>query len=134
MASTALDLFVAAPPLERARAVAAGLPVRAVRDLVADPAVTLADIARVVGPRRTMDRRLKENGRLSPEESDRFARFLGVLELASGIFGGRGAAMRWLGSPKSRFGEERPIDLLASDAGTRLVEEVLEQARHGFTA
>ena len=134
MASNTLDSFSAAPPLERARAIAAGLPVRAVRDLVADPAVTLADIARVVGPRRTIDRRLKENERLSPEESDRFARFLGVLDLAAGIFGGRAAAMRWLQAPKQRFGDTQPIDLLVSDAGTRLVEEVLEQARHGFTA
>lgn len=132
--ATTLDLFTASAPLDRARAVAEGLPVRAIRDLAADPAVTLADIASVVGPRRTIDRRLKENGRLSPEESDRFARFVAVLDLAAGIFGGRGAAMRWLGAPKSRFDGERPIALLVSDAGTRLVEEMLQQARHGFTA
>ena len=110
------------------------MPICAVKDLVADPAVTLADIARVVGPRRTIDRRLKEDDRLSPDESDRFARFLGVLDLAAGVFGGRVAAMRWLQSPKRRFDDEQPIDLLVSDVGTRMVEEVLEQARHGFTA
>ena len=36
--ATALDTFTSAAPLARARAVAEGLPVRAVRDLVADPA------------------------------------------------------------------------------------------------
>lgn len=132
--ATALSRFTTSTPLDRARAIAAGLPARAVRDLVADPAVTMADVARVVGPRRTIDRRLKEDTRLSPEESDRFARFVAVLDLAAGVFGDRAAAMRWLGSPKARLGDERPIDLLASDAGTRLVEEMLEQARHGFTA
>jgi putative toxin-antitoxin system antitoxin component (TIGR02293 family) len=129
-----LDAFTAAPPLERAHAVSAGLPAKAVRDLVADPAITLADVARIVGPRRTIDRRLKENKPLSPDESDRFARFVTVLAQATAIFGNRAAAMQWLGTPKRRFEGEKPLDLLTTDAGTRLVEEVLEQARHGFTA
>lgn len=129
-----LDRFVAAPPLEQAEAVAKGLPAKALRDLVADKVVSLADVARVVGPRRTIDRRLKENKRLSPEESDRLARFLTILALASGIFGDRAAAMRWLGAPKRRFEGKSPLDLLKTHAGTRLVEDVLQQARFGFTA
>src|SRR3546814_1184672 len=72
--ATALQNFVEDAPLERARAIARGLPARLVRDLVADPAVTIADVARIVGPRRTIDRRLKDNTPLSPDESDRFAR------------------------------------------------------------
>src|SRR3546814_3131840 len=84
--ATALQNFVEDAPLERARAIARGLPARLVRDLVADPAVTIADVARIVGPRRTIDRRLKDNTPLSPDESDRFARFVTVLDLASGIF------------------------------------------------
>ncbi|MGH6781263.1 MAG: antitoxin Xre-like helix-turn-helix domain-containing protein, partial [Sphingomonadaceae bacterium] len=68
MATTfSLESFVKAPPLRQAEAVARGLPVKAVRDLVADPAVTIADVARIVGPRRTLDRRLKEDERLTPE-------------------------------------------------------------------
>src|SRR3546814_13058622 len=51
-----LDEFAAAPLLERAHAVSAGLPAKAVRDLVADPAITLADVARIVGRRRTFTR------------------------------------------------------------------------------
>lgn len=129
-----LDRFVKAPPLKRAEAVAKGLPAKALKDLVADRAVSLADVARVVGSRRTLDRRLKENRRLSPEESDRLARFVTTLDLAAHIFGSRAAAMDWLSSPKRRFGGEAPLNLLKSDAGTRIVEEVLEQGRHGFTA
>src|SRR3546814_14272476 len=92
--ATALQNFVEDAPLERARAIARGLPARLVRDLVADPAVTIADVARIVGPRRTIDRRLKDNTPLSPDESDRFARFVTVLDLASGIFGSRAAIGR----------------------------------------
>jgi putative toxin-antitoxin system antitoxin component (TIGR02293 family) len=129
-----LDKFISAPPLKRAEAVAKGLPAKAIRDLVADRAVSLADVARVVGPRRTLDRRLKENKRLSPEESDRLARFASTLDLATQIFGNRTAAMDWLTTPKRRFDGEAPLNLLKSDVGTRIVEEVLEQGRHGFTA
>ena len=129
-----LDSFIKSPALKRAEAVAKGLPAKAIRDLVADRAVSLADVARVVGPRRTLDRRLKDNKRLSPEESDRLARFVATLDLAATIFGGREAAMCWLGSPKRRFEGETPLSLLRTDAGTRLVEEVLQQGRHGFTA
>ncbi len=129
-----LGKFASAPPLRRAEAVAKGLPAKAIRELVAGRAVSLADVARVVGPRRTLDRRLKENKRLSPEESDRFARFLATLDLAAGIFGSREAAMRWLNAPKQRFEGEAPLSLLRTDAGTRLVEEVLQQAQSGFTA
>lgn len=129
-----LDKFINAPPLERAAAVAKGLPAKAIRDLVADRAVSLADIARVVGPRRTLDRRLKENKRLSPEESDRLARFVATLDLASEVLGGREVAVGWLTSPKRRFNGQSPLDLLKTNVGTRLVEEVLLQARYGFTA
>jgi putative toxin-antitoxin system antitoxin component (TIGR02293 family) len=129
-----LDKFSKAPPLERAAAVAKGLPAKAIRELVADRVISLADIARVVGPRRTLDRRLKENKRLSPEESDRLARFVGTLDLASEVLGGREVAVGWLTSPKRRFNGQSPLDLLKTDVGTRLVEEVLLQARYGFTA
>jgi putative toxin-antitoxin system antitoxin component (TIGR02293 family) len=129
-----LDKFIKAPALKRAEAVAKGLPAKAIRDLVADRTVSLADVSRVVGPRRTLDRRLKDNKRLSPEESDRLARFAATLDLATQIFGGRTAAMDWLTTPKRRFDGEAPLNLLKTDAGTRLVEEVLQQGRHGFTA
>src|SRR3546814_5312749 len=104
--ATALQNFVEDAPLERARAIARGLPARLVRDLVADPAVTIADVARIVGPRRTIDRRLKDNTPLSPDESDRFARFVTVLDLASGIFGSRAAAM---GRSEEHTSELQPI-------------------------
>ena len=129
-----LKRYEAAPPLARARAVAAGLPVAALRELVADEAVTLADLAGLVGPRRTLHRRLAEDERLTPEESDRLARFIRILDLAAAIFGGRRPAMAWLSAAKRRLDGERPLDLLRTDAGTQLVEDLLQQARHGFVA
>lgn len=136
MASTAfsLDRFLDAAPLDRVRAVEDGLPASAVRELVADGAVTLGDLATVVARRRTLDRRIAEDEALTLEEGDRFARLVGIITLAAGIFGGRREAMAWLRMPKARFGEARPLDLMRTQAGADLVEALLQQARHGMLA
>ncbi|WP_380875099.1 hypothetical protein ACFB49_03330 [Sphingomonas sp. DBB INV C78] len=129
-----LDRFLHAPALDRARGVERGLPAKAVRELVADPAVTLADVARIVAKRRTLERRLADDEALTPEESDRFARFAELLELASDVLGGRAAAMDWLREPKDRFEGISPLDLLRTHSGAQLVENLLLQARHGMLA
>ncbi len=38
---------------------------------------------------------------------------------------------RWLQKPSRALGGERPIDLLASEDGTRRVEQALGQLEHG---
>jgi putative toxin-antitoxin system antitoxin component (TIGR02293 family) len=129
-----LKEYRAAPPLARAKAVARGFPAKALRDLVADRTVTLADVAKVVGPRRTLQLRLAGNERLTLDESDRLARLIAAVDLATATFGDRKTAMEWMSKPKRRLEGSRPLDLLKTDAGTRLVEEILEQARHGFAA
>lgn len=129
-----LATFKAAPPLQQARAVAKGLPVKAVRDLMRDKVVTLGDLARVVAPRRTLDRRMKEGMALSPGESDRLARFIILLDLATQIFGERAEAMRWLSEPKRPLDDQAPLDLMRTDAGARVVEDYVLQIRHGFFA
>lgn len=129
-----LDGFLKLSLLDKSKAVAAGVPASALRELVADSAVTLSDVAKVVAPRRTLDRRLKDNANLTPEESDRFARFASILSLCEHIFGSRAEAMEWLEAPKRRFDGERPIDLIRTEVGARLVEQLLVQAQHGMTA
>lgn len=129
-----LDRFAALEPLARARAVADGLPAKAVRDLIADRVVTIADLARVVAPRRTIDRRLKDNSALTADESDRLARFVRVLAEATRLLGSREEAMRWLGEPKYAFDGDKPIDLLKTDSGGRVVENLFLRASHGMLA
>ncbi len=40
----------------------------------------------------------------------------------------------WLGKANRSLDGQRPLDLLASDAGTRLVENVLGRIEHGVFA
>ncbi|MBX9859374.1 MAG: DUF2384 domain-containing protein [Sphingomonas sp.] len=132
--SLALDNIISASALARARAVSDGVAVAVIRDLVRTSSITVADLARVIGPRRTLDRRLKDGTPLSVDESDRFVRFAAVLDLATSIFGGRDAAMAWLRDAKRAFDGTAPLDLLRTDAGARAVEELLIRARHGMLA
>ena len=129
-----IDRFLAAPPITRAREIERGLPIAALRDVLADGAVTLADLVGIVGKRRTLDRRLAEDEVLTLEESDRLVRFAEVLAQAEHVVGSRREAMEWLRKPKRRLEDARPIDLLRTHSGTELVTNLLNLAKHGMLA
>ena len=137
--------------VEVARAVAHGLPVAAVRRLTtADPAdggLTPAEIERLVIPRRTLTKRRARRQRLSLEESNRLARFARVLTVALETFGGDASdraaeptreAMRraaaWLRRPHRALDGEVPLELCATEAGARLVEDALGRIAYGVFA
>ena len=129
-----LDTFLKGPSLSRVRQVEQGLPASAMRQLVDGKAVTLADLAGIVAPRRTLDRRLADNAPLTPEESDRLARFAEVLALATHVFGDRAAAMEWLRAPQFDFDGTPPISLMRTYSGGDLVTDLLNRFRYGMLA
>ena len=110
------------------------MPIKAVRDLLADPAITMADLARVIAPRRTLERRLKERTRLTARESDRLSGFVTILDMVSTMFGSNDTAMDWLRRPKRQFDGRAPIDMMATNAGAHAIEELLMRARFGMLA
>lgn len=135
MATTfSIDGLPSSPSLARARAVESGLPVSAVKKMLAEGDVRQADLVNVIAKRRTLDRRLAEDDLLTPEESDRFARFAEVLALATHVIGDRADAMAWLRSPKRRLDDAIPLDLMRTHSGTDLVVNFLNLARHGMLA
>jgi len=129
-----LDSLATADIQQRRAAVYDGLPVKMLRALMKRGDISIGDLSRVIAPRRTLERRLKEGERLNREESDRLARFLPILDLCEHIFGNTDAAMRWLRKPMRAFGGVAPLDLLTTSAGSEEVEELLEQSRHGIVA
>ena len=54
--------------------------------------------------------------------------------LAEEIFGDDAKASRWLRKEKSRFEGRTPLEMLRTEAGARLVEEMLLQLDYGFAA
>jgi putative toxin-antitoxin system antitoxin component (TIGR02293 family) len=92
------------------------------------------EIFALVVPRRTFARRQKRRELLTVEETDRAIRLARIAELADQVFGDRTKAQRWLRKPKGSLGRATPLAYLASEAGARLVEEMLYRIDSGILA
>jgi len=99
---------------------------------VADSGLGWPDIYEAVIPSRTLKHRKSRSEPLSLDESDRFARLVRLYRFAIKVFGERERALRWLGKPKHRFEERTPIQMLRTESGGRLVEEMLVQIEEGM--
>jgi putative toxin-antitoxin system antitoxin component (TIGR02293 family) len=85
-------------------------------------------------PRRTLLHRKTRRESLTHDESDRAVRIARITSLAEEVFGDDAKASRWLRKAKSRFEGRSPLEMLRSEAGARLVEEMLLQLDYGFAA
>ncbi|EMO4459445.1 DUF2384 domain-containing protein [Pseudomonas aeruginosa] len=81
---------------------------------------------------RTTTPGVSPDDRLSADESDRLYRVVHTVVVAEFLFGSRDKAQRWLSKPKDRFSGNSPLQMLASTAGTQLVEELMTQLAEGL--
>lgn len=109
------------------------LPANAVKSLVRGGLMD-AEAYRLIVPRRTLAHRIARHEPLSKEESDRAVRVARITVLAEQAFGDRERAWRWMRKEKRRFGGRTPIELLATEAGARLVEEMIHLIDDGLAA
>ena len=109
------------------------LPLRSIKALIRS-GLSAPEVHRLVVPRRTLAHRAAKREALSREESDRAVRVARITALAERTFGDPTAAFRWLRKPKQRFEGRTPLDLLATDASARLVEEMIYQIDDGMAA
>lgn len=119
--------------LDLARLVDERLPLTSVETL-SHHGVTLDEIYLFIVPRRTLVHRRTRGEALTHDESDRAVRIARIASLAEEAFGDEGKAARWLRKPKARFERRTPLEMLRTEAGARLVEEMLLQLDYGFTA
>lgn len=68
---------------------------------------------------------------LSSEQSSRAWKFAEILARATPVFGSREAAEKWLSEPARALEGKKPIELLSTQPGTQLVEDLLQQIDHG---
>ena len=92
------------------------------------------EIWRLVVPRRTLARRHAANEPLTIEETDKALRLERVASLAERVFGDPIKAHRWMRKPKRALDEETPLVYLATEAGARIVEDMLLRIEHGIFA
>jgi putative toxin-antitoxin system antitoxin component (TIGR02293 family) len=92
------------------------------------------EIYRLIVPRRTLAHRRTQHELLTHDESDRAVRIARITSQAEEVFGDDAKAARWLRKPKARFEGRVPLELLRTEAGSRIVEEMLLQIDYCFAA
>jgi putative toxin-antitoxin system antitoxin component (TIGR02293 family) len=107
------------------------LPAAAIQALIRG-GLSDAEVYQLVVPRRTLAHRIAKHQPLSRDESDKAVRVARVTARAERVFGESERAWRWLRKPKRRFNGKTPVEMLATEAGARLVEEAIGQIDHGI--
>jgi putative toxin-antitoxin system antitoxin component (TIGR02293 family) len=92
------------------------------------------EIFALVVPKRTLARRKAANEPLTVEETDKALRLERIAVQAERVFGDADKAHRWLRKAKREIKGETPLAWLASEAGARVVEEMLFRIEHGIFA
>ena len=96
--------------------------------------VSEKEVADLIIKPRTLSHRKTKGQRLSVEESDRAARLARVIALAERTFASDHKASRWLHEKLASLDGRRPIDLVRTTAGARIVESVLARIAWGAAA
>ena len=92
------------------------------------------EIYLLIVPRRTLTHRRTRRESLSRDESDRVVRLARIAALGEQVFGDSGRAWHWLRAAKRQFKNRSPLQLTATEAGARLVEELLYRIDEGMAA
>ncbi len=116
-----------------ARLVEDRLPLTSVESLSTN-GLTDEEIYSYILPRRTLVHRKSKHEPLTHDESDRAVRIARITSLAEEVFGDDAKAGRWLRKVKERFAGRTPMEVMRTEAGARLVEEMLLQLDYGIFA
>jgi len=114
--------------------VEAGVPVAIMANFVSASGLQFRDIYEIVIPARTLKHRRARKEPLTSDESDKLARLVRVYDQAIQVFGDKEKVLQWLNKPKVRFDNRTPIQMLRTDLGGRMVEEMLGQIDEGMFA
>jgi putative toxin-antitoxin system antitoxin component (TIGR02293 family) len=115
-------------------AVESGVSIAALKNFVAASGMQFRDIYEIVLPARTLKHRKARRERLTADESDKFARLIRIFDHAAHVLGDKEKALHWLNEPKRRFDGRTPIQMLRTELGGRMVEEMLGQIEYGMFA
>jgi putative toxin-antitoxin system antitoxin component (TIGR02293 family) len=86
----------------------------------------------IVGNARTLQRKRRDHTRLSRDESDRLARLGRMHQRAVEALGSEEKAHRWLARPNRSLEGLPPVQMLGSDVGALVVDQLLGRLEHGL--
>ena len=114
--------------------VRSGLSYKAVEEAARALEMTVKDLAEFgVIAARTLSHS-KKSKRFTSAQSDRVTRFFRVWQKAQESFGDHGKARKWMERPTRPLGRRAPVELLDTEEGARLVEDVLFRIDRGLPA
>lgn len=114
--------------------VEAGVSVATMASFVSSSGLEFAELYDVVIPARTLKHRKARKESLSRDESDKLARLIRIYDQAVRVLGDREKTLHWLRKPLRRFAGRRPLEMLRTEFGARMVEEMLGQLDYGMFA
>lgn len=102
-------------------------------DALIESGFTRNEVSWIV-PARTLSHRRQKNELLTADESGRWLRAAKLLALAEVVLGDDAKALQWLHKPRKIFDDLNAMELMQTEAGAQLVEEVLGQLDSGYFA
>lgn len=111
-----------------------GIPAEAMAKLFAGVLSLSSDLVLAaigVSERSFARRKAAPKTRLPVNESERLWRFAEILAHATRVFGSQAEAEQWLGRPAIGLDHRKPIALLRTHPGARLVGDYLTRIEHG---
>lgn len=110
-----------------------GVPLAAL-DHLAARALVWEEIERLIISRRALAARRAKAQPLTLAESERAVRVASIAALAEETFADEDKAHLWLRRASAALGGRRPLDLLETEPGARIVERLLHQTAYGIAA
>ncbi|WP_172903001.1 antitoxin Xre/MbcA/ParS toxin-binding domain-containing protein [Burkholderia stabilis] len=130
------DTFRRLAPMSQRRAIAEGFDgviiERVARELLGVPVQSLLSALSL--PSSTILRKIAKHDRLSQGESDRVARVLYVLDLATDLFEDRERAAVWMSRANAELDGLKPLEVLDVQPGYDRVRDILNRAQFGVAA
>jgi putative toxin-antitoxin system antitoxin component (TIGR02293 family) len=114
-----------------AGAVSVGLPTAVFERLLELQVLDSADVSLIM-PMRSFRRRNATRSRLTTEESDRLVRVVRLTLAAADAFGDMERGKSWMRTPNPAMRGSRPVELVQTSVGTRVVEQILGRIIHGI--
>jgi putative toxin-antitoxin system antitoxin component (TIGR02293 family) len=117
-----------------ARMVILRIPLKSLEHLTRSGSFSDEEISDLVIPARTHRHRKQKHERLSVEESDRLVRLTRIQALAEDVFQDIEKANIWLRAPLGELSNEKPLEIAQTEAGARVVEQILAKIDWGAAA
>jgi putative toxin-antitoxin system antitoxin component (TIGR02293 family) len=117
---------------EWVESIRAGLPVASALAFKQALHLTNGELADLLGVNaRTVLRWIPGKSKLDVASGDRLVRTAHLFTIAAEVLEDDEAAVRWLRAPQDALGGSVPLELAATDVGTRAVEALLGRMEHG---